>query len=474
MGIWVLFSGKRENGMKSGITTRLVWSYLLLIILTVLMFELFILTALRFYYVNGVKDTLLDQGTMFTSFYEQTINKETFLTEAPILLQRYNLFLDAQVQIIDPKGEVVADTHKSDNKNLKALEDVISALNGTPGSSYSVSNGEKLLSVTQPIKLDNNILGAIRLTTSMEQINSTFKQGMVLLLSIGCFVIVLATFISYFLANTITKPLKRITVAAEQMASGRFSVRISKKNNDELGKLADTLNYMAEEVENHERLKNEFIASVSHELRTPLTSVKGWAITLHSMADDPFFQEGLDIISNESDRLSFLLGDLLDLSNLSAGNVKYSFETVSLNDILHQVVNQLRPRAERQGVHLKEKYEETLETKADINRLKQVFINVIDNALKFTPIDGEISVLLKANESCVQIQVSDTGSGITMEELQLVKEKFFKGKTKASGTGLGLSICQEIINAHDGTLNLMSEIGQGTTVEIKLPLIKNT
>jgi len=457
--------------MKSGITARLVWSYLLLIILTVVMFEVFILTALRFYYVDGVKDTLTDQGNMFTSFYEQQIEDGSFLSEAPSLLQRYNFFIDAQMQIIDSKGDVIADTHDPDKKNLKSLEDVSHSLRGSAGSMILKEGGESLLSVSQPIHLENNQYGVIRLTTSMNQLNHTFQQGMLLLISIGGFVIILTAVISYFLANTITKPLKGITAAAQQMASGKFSVRISKKNDDEIGKLTDTLNYMAQEVEKHEKLKNEFIASVSHELKTPLTSVKGWAITLHSVAEDPFLREGLDIISTESDRLSLLLGDLLDLSNLSAGNVSYCFESLSLQPFLLQVVHQLRPRAERQDVSLRDHLEATDPIKGDPNRLKQVFINILDNALKFTPSHGVIAVHLKANQSWAIIQVCDTGPGIPPEELQSVKEKFFKGKTKASGTGLGLAICQEILHAHGGDMTISSEFGSGTTVEIKLPIL---
>ncbi|MFT4416605.1 ATP-binding protein [Fredinandcohnia humi] len=459
--------------MKSGIKARLVWSYLLLIILTVVIFEIIILAALRFYYVEGMKDTLINQGTMFATFYKQKINDGDFMKEAPVLVQSYDFFLEVQVQIINTSGEIVADTHKSDKRNLIDSEDVISAFNGEIGSTIKQFNGEEVLSITQPLVQHDTVIGAIRLTTSTEQMNKIFKNGMLLLVSVGCFVIVLAAVFSYFLATTITKPLKSITAAAEQMAAGKFSIRITKDKDDELGKLADTLNFMAEEVENHERLKNEFIASVSHELRTPLTSVKGWAITLHSMAEDPFFQEGLDIISNESDRLSILLGDLLDLSNLSAGNVKYTFENVSINSLLHQVVTQLSPRANRQGVELKEEYEVQLEAKVDINRLKQVLINVIDNALKFTPSNGEISVRLCLVDSLAKIQVVDTGSGIPEEELELVKKKFFKGKTKASGTGLGLAICQEIMMAHDGTLKLMSEVGRGTTVELMLPVVQS-
>ncbi|MDZ5473962.1 HAMP domain-containing sensor histidine kinase [Bacillus sp. 31A1R] len=458
--------------MKNGIKKRLVWSYLLLIILTVLMFESIILSSLRLYYLGGVKQTLRDQGTMFISFYEQELLKGDLDSKAQALLNRYNFLVNTQVQIINTEGQIVADTFDQFTKSEGNFEDVNTALTGETGYWTGNLNGESVLTVAQPIMVDSSIIGVIRFTTSMVQINTVLKQNAIALLGIGVIVILLAAFISYFIARTITNPLSRITLAAEQMASGKYYTRIPKGKNDEIGKLADTLNFMAEEIERHEKLKNEFIASVSHELRTPLTSVKGWAITLESMTDEPLFKEGLEIISTESDRLSMLLGDLLDLSSLSSGKVPYKFTEVSLQKLLQQVSNQLAPRAERQGLKLITDIPLELISlkKGDENRLKQVFINLLDNGLKFTPQGGRITLKLTQENDMGIIKVMDTGMGIPVDELQLVKEKFHKGKSKGSGTGLGLAICQEIVLAHKGTFDLMSEEGKGTSVIIKLPL----
>lgn len=458
--------------MRTGIKGRLVWSYLLLIILTVVLFEALIVSALRFYYVESVQQTLKDQGAMFTTFYEQEIKNGQLEEKAPQLLQDYNFSISAQVQLLTSKGRLVADSHNNEQMDVSQLEDVKAALNsGQTGNFTGRLNNEKVMSVTQPMLINGTNYGAIRLTTSMEQVNQVLLKNMLMLMGIGVFVIVVAAVISLFLASTITRPVSDITAAAEKMASGKFSTRINKKKNDELGRLADTLNFMAEEVEKHEVLKNEFIASVSHELRTPLTSVKGWAITLHSMSTDETFQEGLQIISNESERLSNMLGDLLDLSSLSAGKVKYSFEELQLKNTLHQVVAQLTPRADRQGIKLLSCLDEEALLKGDGNRLRQVFINVIDNALKFTPSGGKITVSLAKSQGEAVIKISDTGEGIPEQELPLIKQRFQKGKSKASGTGLGLAICEEIVRAHGGTFDLQSEVGKGTTVEITLPTI---
>jgi signal transduction histidine kinase len=458
--------------MKTGIKGRLVWSYLILIILTVGMFETIILTALHFYYIEGVQQTLRDQGTMFISFHEQELKDGLLEEKAPLFLQQYNFSISAQVQLLNHNGKLVADSHNNAQSDVGQLDDVKAALTGQTGYYTGRVNDEKVMIVAQPMIIDGENYGAIRLTTSMKQINQVLVQNMLILIGIGLFVIVIAALISYFLANTITKPVSAITSAAEKMASGKFSTRIAKQKNDELGKLADTLNFMAEEVQRHEQLKNEFIASVSHELRTPLTSVKGWAITLNSMSKDEMFQEGLQIIADESERLSNMLGDLLDLSSLAAGKVKYNFEELSLKETLQHVVSQLYPRASRQGIELIPAFVEDPFIKGDGGRLKQVFINIIDNALKFTPSGGEIIVSLEIGQfKTAEIHITDTGEGIPDEELPLIKEKFQKGKSKASGTGLGLAICQEIIHAHNGTFDLKSEVGKGTTVEITMPTI---
>lgn len=457
--------------MKTGIKTRLVWSYLLLIIITVVMFEALILFALRLYYVEGVKQTLRDQGTVFTSFNQKEILEGSLEDRAPHLLKAYDFLVDAHVQLVSPSGEILAENYGTESKNLHKVEDVSAALNGQTGYFKGLSNGEKVLTVSQPLLINQNVYGAIRLTTSMEPIEVVFKQNLLRLVSVGLFVLLIAVTISYFVANSITKPLHTIKTAAEEMAAGNFSTRILKKKDDELGRLAETLNYMAEQVEKHEHLKNEFIASVSHELRTPLTSVKGWAITLHSMSEDPFFKEGLEIISNESERLSMMLGDLLDLSSLSSGKIEYQFKEFLMNELLEQVLTQLKPRAERHGIHLNKIDETKALIKGDFNRLKQVLINLIDNSLKFTPKDGRIEISVLVTNRNVSLSIIDSGEGIPPEELQLVKEKFHKGKSTASGTGLGLAICQEIVHAHKGEITLSSTVGIGTTVEINLPLV---
>lgn len=456
--------------MKRGIKTRVVWSYLLLIIFSVVLFEAIIISALRLYYDEGVKQVLREQGAMFSSFYEQDFIEGNLTTNGEEMIAQYNFTVNAQIQLVDRKRNIIAETYKSGIKKLPLTKDVKAALKGEMGYSSSRVKGEPLLFVSYPLTSGNTTYGFLYFTVSLNQINNLLWQHSLLLLSIGGIVIILAVGLSLFLASTITKPITSMTIAAEQMAAGDFRTRIKKEKEDEIGRLTDTLNFMAEQVEAHEKLKSEFIASISHDLRTPLTSVKGWAVTLETMTEDEMFREGLEIISNESDRLNTMLNDLLDLSSLASGKFSFHFGKISIALLIHQVVQQMMPRAKRQGVHLVREINEQVEDIiGDSNRIKQVLINILDNALKFTPENGEIIIRLQQELDNIILEVEDTGSGIKEEELLFVKEKFYKGRQKNAGSGLGLAICEEIILRHKGSFELFSEWGKGTTVAIKLP-----
>lgn len=457
--------------MKRSIQRRLVWSNLLLIIVTVALFETIILAGLMFYYQSGIKQTLRDQGAMFSSFYEQELMEGAFEEQAEQFLYQYKFLVNAQVQLINMDGDVVAETHRSAERSLLQFDDVKAGLNGNVGYFTSKMDDEKVLSVTYPLTAGGKNLGAIRLTSSLAPLNAVLYKNLLVLLSIGGVVILVATLLGFFLAKTITKPVSHMTAAAEEMAAGKFSTRIIKENDDEIGKLAETLNFMAEQVQQHEQFKNQFIASISHDLRTPLTSIKGWAVTLHSIVQDPLSKEGLEIITNESDRLNHLVTDLLDLSSLSSGKLSFQFADVSIKQLITEVVQLYEVKLAEKNITLSKKLSEEINIiHCDQNRMKQVLLNLLDNALKFTPSGGEIAIELERKDSFAMIRIKDNGIGISMEELHEVKEKFFKGKKKGSGTGLGLAICEEIIQAHNGSFKLDSEEGKGTTATITLPL----
>jgi len=328
------------------------------------------------------------------------------------------------------------------------------------------------MAISYPLKSGEDIVGVLRFITSLREINQDINSTAILFVGFGVVVILISAFVSVLLAETIVDPLKSVTEAAEKMAKGDFKTRSIKKYDDEIGKLSDTLNYMAEEIIKKDELKNDFISSVSHELRTPLTSIKGWAITLkHSYDDEEILTDGLDIIEKESDRLSNMVEELLDFSKFVSGKTTLVKENININNIVDHIRKQLTPRAIRDNIDFKVFVEDDMPiTYSDGNRLKQVFINILDNAFKFTPTGGSITLTANYEDNNFIFNIKDTGYGIAEEDLPKIKEKFYKGKTGESQSGIGLSICDEIIRLMNGTFEIISERNIGTEIIISIPI----
>lgn len=225
-----------------------------------------------------------------------------------------------------------------------------------------------------------------------------------------------------------------------------------------------------------ERMRSEFVANVSHELRTPLTAIRGFAETLLEGADeDPETRRHfLSLMHKEAQRLSALIEDLLDLSRLESGRVRFQFGEVALGELCHEVAERLRPRAEQAGLSLRVEIPPDLPpVRGDRDRLAQVLINLVDNAIKYTPSGGEIRVMARPEGAVVRVLVQDTGIGIPRSDLPRVFERFYrvdKARSRASGgTGLGLSIVKHIVEAHGGEVGVESELGKGSTFFFTVP-----
>ena len=456
-----------------GIRKRLVTSYLLVIFLTVFILEALLLIGIRQYYVDNVKEIMRQQAEVTANFYNLYLAGADLVREAPVLYDSFSQVTTAQVQIVDQQGVLLVASPGLDKGDQLNLPDVQRALAGEPGDWRGVLpvTNESILAVTQPLKAGEQVVGAVRLITSLTGVNEVIQRVALLLVTIGLAVLLLGAGVSMYLSSTITRPVERITGVALQMAKGRFNERAAKDYDDEIGKLADTLNYMAGEIARQDHLKNQFIASISHELRTPLTAIKGWAVTLGgSLENKAEMLEGLTIIEKESDRLTSLVEELLDFSKLAAGKITLARDLVNAGELLSSLAKMVTPRALRQGIHLVVDIQEEIPAiQADANRLKQVLINLLDNAFKFTPTGGSISITALSNNQALIIRVSDTGAGIAANHLPRVKERFYKAGAH-SGSGLGLAICDEIIKLHGGELTLASEVGQGTRAKVMLPL----
>ncbi|OOM82358.1 alkaline phosphatase synthesis sensor protein PhoR [Clostridium puniceum] len=459
--------------MKRSIKTRLLGSHFIAIFLTVIVLEIICFISIKNYYYKNIEENIKTQAENSSQFYIKHFSNEDITLYADDLIQNLYNATNAEVQVIDKEGKLIRDSLGiEEGTDMEVYEDVKYVFKnrkvyewiGTPN--YT---NEKCISISYPIwDYQKDKPNIIRIVVSLKPTDIFLDKLLMIFIAAGVFMITIISVVSISISNTIITPINSITNIAKKMAEGNFKEKATKKYNDEIGILSDTLNYMADEILKNENLKNEFISSISHELRTPLTSIKGWALTLErkDFTDERKRAEGLDIIVKESERLSNLVEDLLDFSRFQAGRIALNIEEVDLNELLSRTLNELEPRFERNNISLDRNFSEIHNIKGDKNRLKQVFINILDNALKFTEDGGIISVGLENNEKNVIISIKDTGCGISEEDLPNVLKKFYKVHSNKPGSGIGLAVCDEIIKLHHGKIEIESEFG--TIVRIYL------
>lgn len=462
--------------MKASIKKRLVGNFMLVIIITVFILEMFLFNGMRLYYYKGVEEILFNQ-ILFTSDIYSRYFSATSLED--IITDDIDVFLyhtEAQVQILNLDGKVLMDSIGAPHpSNVIKTNDVVKAIEGEKG--VWIGNVEydtsPIMAVSYPLAIEGRIVGVLRFITSLRETNKIVNNIGKVLLIFGLIVIFISGGVSLFLANTIVKPLEDVTKVAEKMATGQLKVRSEKRFNDEIGKLSDTLNYMAEELIKKEQLKSDFISSISHELRTPLTSIKGWAITLQGeeLNENLLLTDGLEIIEQESDRLTNMVEELLDFSKFVSGRITLNKEEVDIIDIVNKISRQLKPKAEEANIDLEVFQCSNLPIIfADENRIKQVLINLLDNAFKFTPVGGRVFIRTSQVNDNIIIEIEDNGCGIAEDDIPYIKEKFYKGKNSQFNSGLGLSICDEIMKLHGGSMEIQSELNKGTKVIVSFPI----
>ena len=290
----------------------------------------------------------------------------------------------------------------------------------------------------------------------------------------GAVLILVLCAVNRHFIESITGPVKALDAIARRIAQGSYGIQAEKPGNDEIGDLFDSINDMSSQIAQAERMQTEFISSVSHELRTPLTAITGWSETLaYDEAIQGDSRRGIQIISKEASRLTKMVEELLEFTRIQAGRFTLDLQRIDIAPELEDAVFTYGRLLSHDGTELI--YEppegELPEVEADPERLKQVFLNILDNAAKYGR-GKSIEIGLKSEAGYVIISVRDHGSGIPEAELPHVKERFYKGSGRERGSGIGLSVCDEIISRHCGRLEIGNAPGGGTLVSICLPAAK--
>lgn len=431
--------------------------------------------AVKTYYYDGVKRHLETLGEAAAESYLERAPETTADEWVSAYLVKVDKKESIDVAAADETGRVVG---MLDDGSGVMLSEELAANTATPDeggfSTGNLPTGEKVMSHTAVIRDENG--GFVTALTFYEPLTETDGRVVTAIMILAAAaVIMVAMFVipSLIFMRTIVKPVRELRATAHKIAQGDYEAKADIRYDDEIGELADSINHMAVEIKASDAMKNDFISSVSHELRTPLTAIQGWAETMSDGEPDPkTLSKGLGIIINESQRLTGMVEELLDFSRIQNGRMSLVMNKANLLTELDEAVNMLKERADKEKKHLI--YEPPAKLPpilADKNRLRQVFINIIDNALKYSPEQGWIKIDVVCEDEMIKVVISDSGCGINAKDLPRIKEKFYKANKTVRGSGIGLAVADEIMTLHKGSLDIESEEDKGTKVTISIPML---
>ena len=406
-------------------------------------------------------------------------NPETFAIGAHEFVENFQYRDIMEVWVLDKNGKLLVSSSGFSELSYSNREDYNIALeseDNTGVKRMKLSSGEPVMAMTYILRDSaGNNYGALRYLVSMQDMYNQLFMIIVIVIAAFFLVVALMAISGMYFVSSIVNPVSDICRTTAEIAKGDFSSRIDYDNyHDEIGELCMSINNMAQQLSEIDKMKNDFISTVSHEIRTPMTAIKGWGETLKNVGDNPaILNKGLDIIVDETERLSVMVEELLDFSRMQNGKIRLVSEEIDLLYILENVYDIYKQKAVNENINLSLSLDGNTDIRiiGDKGRIRQVMINILDNAIKYTPEGGNISITVARIQKYVKIIVCDSGIGISQKDLPHIKEKFYKADNNVRGTGIGLALADEIIKMHSGEINISSEVSKGTTVEIILPVV---
>ena len=423
------------------------------------------------------KEATLIANTYASDLYDNTTSLDTVKKQ----LDTLDTYLSARIWIINPSGRMILDSSEPVNVENKIIVENFDPTI-TFGSYFTIGKffdyfEEEMLSVFAPITSDYEVRGYVVIHSSMEELKQSREN--LLKISYITFVVLflLSAIILLFFTEAVYKPLRKITTATEQYASGNMHYELQIESNDEMGYLASILSYMAGEIAKSEDNQKKLVANVSHDFRSPLTSIKGF---LEAMQDGTIpaemYPKYIGIVLNETERLIKLTNSLLTLNNLNTKGMILEKSDFDINQVIRNTVTAFEPSCIDKKIAVElVLVNDTMIVHADMGKIQQVLYNLLDNAIKFSPTNSIIKIETYEKHNKIFVSVKDNGIGIPKDSLKQIWSRFYKtdlsrGKDK-KGTGLGLSITKEIIQSHNEHINVISTEGVGTEFIFSLPIV---
>lgn len=475
-------SQQTSNATRSKFHFKSVFTRLLVMYLGILILSFVILAAgvsqpLKSYFIKEKEVTMINQAKRISrefalAYFTNGMTKNRFEEQMGTLVG----YINARICLIESDGITYADRSIKDEDIRKIIEsDQLNQIFYGETQTIPVKFSKPSIVVGCPVELiDETVKAALIIISPIDDI-SKYMSGVYRVFLLGLLACVsMTSILVYFTSKRITKPLQDINDAAKVIANGDFNRRIDIMTDDEIGELARSFNEMAEGLNRLEEYRSNFIANISHDLRSPITSIQGF---LNAIIDGTIpcekQEKYLKIALDETKRLTKLTNDILELTKIENQEIELHRENFDINEMIRNILSTFEARITAKNICTKVIfYKESSWVNADAQKIERVICNLIDNAVKFTDDDRSITISTSETDSKVNIVISDTGIGMSSEEIKHVFERFYKadssrGKDK-KGTGLGLAIVKEIIKAHRENINVKSEVGLGTTFTFSL------
>ena len=434
-------------------------------------------SAFALYYYSNLESDLCFRAGNTTSLFSNYINQtdRQYYDACMAYTQSFESDGNIHLQIIDMQGYIAASSAESWVNLPPQTPEIPKAMDNRSVEVYLGEDpitGSRIMAASSPLIFQDEVIGALRYVTSTKTVDQQIVFVAVICLAVLLVVIAAVIISNHYFIRTIMVPVEEITEKARRIASGSYGVQIQTRYADEIGELAHTINELSVKISQNEKMQAEFISQLSHELRTPLTVINGWSETL--LADenmDADTRQGMKIISREASRLTEMVVDLLDFTRMQDGRMTLTVEQADIRAEFEDTVFMYGSRLAQEGIDLEYLDDDVdiPEISCDPKRLRQVFLNILDNAAKHGGAGKRIEAAISYEDEQVVICIRDFGPGIPEDEIPLVKKKFYKGSSSARGTGIGLAVCDEIVQMHGGTLTLENAEGGGTLVTIRLP-----
>ncbi len=438
-----------------------------------------VVAAFSAYWYSAIESDLRNRAETTTEFFAEYLNQnynqfyQSCITYATTFENKDTI----ELQFINTQGQIVVSSFGDWAGETPTTSDIVTAITTRDIDVYRGKNpqtGERILAVSSPMIYSNGeVIGVMRFVTSTGLVDRQIVLiGVISGLALLAVLLVVLISSNYYI-RTILNPLAEIIDKAKKIASGSYGTQIQTQFDDEIGELADTINEMSIQINQNEKMQTEFISSLSHELRTPLTAITGWSETLLTSGTlDADTRRGMRIIQRETARLTEMVVDLLDFTRIQDDRMTLNIELTDIRAEFEDTVYMYGSRLAQDGIQLKydDSDEDIPEIACDPKRLRQVFLNILDNAAKHGGEGKVIEADITCDDTAVTVRIRDHGPGIPEDELPLVKKKFYKGSSKARGTGIGLAVCDEIVGMHGGELTLENAEGGGTLVTVRLPI----